>query len=328
MKFLVVGCGSIGSRHLRNLVSIGEKELIAVDPDPGRRDIAQREWGAKPYPTFNEELAEIADVVFVTLPSSSHLEVATLAAKFGCHLFVEKPLACSLEGVDELLDSVRQNKLVGFLGSNWKFHPALQRIKDLLDEEVIGRVLTARFMAGQYLPDWHPWEDYRNTYSAQESLGGGVIFDSHELDYASWFLGPVKELVCFSGHLSDLEIDTEDVASMLLRFQSGVIAQIQLDYLCRNYTRRYEFLGAEGTILWDVHSRMVELYEADGDSWRRWDTPRNYDNNSMFVDELKHFLNCIEGIEEPVTSLATGREVLALLLSAHQSNRERRVLTQ
>lgn len=328
MKFLVVGCGSIGSRHLRNLVSIGENELIVVDPDPERRDAAKREWGAKPYPTFNKELAEIADVVFVTLPSSSHLEVATLAAKSGCHLFVEKPLACSLDGVDELLDSVRQNRLVGFLGSNWKFHPALRRIKDLLEEEVIGRVLTARFIAGQYLPDWHPWEDYRNTYSARESLGGGVIFDSHELDYASWFLGPVKELVCFSGNLSDLEIDTEDVASMLLKFKSGAIAQIQLDYLCRNYTRRYEFFGAEGTILWDVHSRMVELYEADGGSWRRWDIPRNYDNNSMFVDELQHFLNCIKGVEEPVTSLEMGREVLTLLLSAHQSNRERRVLTQ
>ncbi|MFQ5913470.1 MAG: Gfo/Idh/MocA family protein [Nitrospinota bacterium] len=327
MKFLVVGCGSIGRRHLRNLAALGERDLMGVDPDPERREAAGKESGARPFAAFDEELAQRADVVFVTLPSALHLDVALTAARAGCHLFIEKPLACAWEGVDELIELVRSRGLTGFVGSNWKFHPAFGRMKGLLNGGAIGRVLTARFLFGQYLPDWHPWEDYRRTYSARKSLGGGVIFDSHELDYAGWLLGPVEELTCSAARVSNLEIETEDVASLLLRFRSGAVAQIQLDYLHRNYTRRYEFCGTEGTVVWDVNTRAVELYQAAEEKWRRWEIPRSYEGNTMYLEEVRHFLNCLNGRENPLTPLERGREVLELMLAAHRSSREKRTVS-
>lgn len=327
MTHAIIGCGSIGQRHLKNLHFLGERDFVAIDPVKERRDKMAKDYNAEPLPEFKESIAKEVDVAFVTLPNSRHIEMALIAARAKCHLFIEKPLSVSMEGVNELIEKTNSNNKVGFVGSNWKFHPSFRKMKSLLEEKVIGRVLTARCISGQYLPDWHPWEDYRHMYSAKKDLGGGVIFDSHELDYLSWFLGRVNDLSCFSGKVSDLEIETEDTASLLLRFESGVIAQVHLDYLQRAYQRRYEFCGSEGTIIWDVNDKAIKLYRANNKSWKTvFETPKDYENNTMYVEELKHFLLCIHGKSKPITPLEKGREVLDIMMAAHRSNKLKRVV--
>lgn len=325
MRFVIVGAGSVGRRHLRNLASLGERDLVAVDPRPDRRRAAEEEAGALTRPVFDRGLAEEAQAVFITAPTALHVETALIAARAGCHLFVEKPLSNTLDHVDELVDICRQKGLVGFVGSNWKFHPALRRMKALLEGGAIGRPVAARFSFGQYLPDWHPWEDYRETYSARRGLGGGAIFDSHELDYLTWLLGPAERVSCLAARVGDLEIETEDVAGILLRLKSGALAQVHLDYLSRAYQRRHEIWGTEGALIWDVRSG-VEMYRAEEKKWDTWPADPRYDLNQMYVDEVRHFLECLRGRERPVTPLEHGRDVLKIMLAAHRSNRESRVV--
>jgi predicted dehydrogenase len=320
MKFLVIGCGSIGQRHIRNLLSLEAGEILAVDVDEYRLDQVARQSGAKAFKDLATAWKEKPDVSFITTPTSLHLPMALEAARHGCHMFIEKPLAHTLDGVDELLDLVRGKSLVTLVGCNMRFHPGLQRIKTVLEESVIGLVVAAQAQFGQYLRDWHPHEDYRQGYSARKALGGGVILDAiHELDYIRWLLGEVREVFCYAGHLTHLEIDTEDVAAILLKFANGAIGEVHLDYIQRSYHRSCKLIGEEGTIIWDYSTGQVKMYLASTGSWTVFDQPPSFEPNQMYLDELRHFLRCVRGEEEPTLDVFEGKRVLEIALAAKQS---------
>src|SRR3954469_18236676 len=188
VRVLISGLGSIGRRHLRNLLRLGVGDILLhrTRPDPLEE--------APELPVFTDlarALAERPDVVIVSNPTAHHLRVAVPAAEAGCHLFIEKPLSHSWDGVEELLATIRGRKLIAMMGFDLRFEPGLRRIKGLLAGGAIGRVTAIQAQVGQYLPDWHPGEDYRRGVSARKETGGGVILDLiHELDYVTWLVGP------------------------------------------------------------------------------------------------------------------------------------------
>jgi predicted dehydrogenase len=324
LRILVAGCGSIGQRHLRNLQTLNPAELVGVEPDGLRREAVGKELGISIHGSLKEALQHGADVVFVTAPTAFHIPLAWEAARAGCHLFIEKPLSHTLDGVPELVDFVKRHGRVGFVGSNWKFHHSFRTIKSLLEKETIGRITSARCQFGQYLPDWHPWEDYRKGYSARKDLGGGILLDSHEFDLMTWLLGPAESVFCAMGRLSSLEIETEDTVAATLRFRSGAIGEIHLDYTQRAYQRNLELHGEEGTIKWDIHDKAVRLYRASSKTWEVFEEPVGYGLNNMYLEEVRHFLQCVENRQLPLTPLEVGADVLRLQLAAQRSSTERR----
>lgn len=320
MKFLIVGCGSIGKRHISNLKALSVKEIIAQDIREDRLLEVEGKYRVKTYNDLGEALKERPDAVLVATPTSLHIPVALAAARSGSHLFIEKPLSHNLDGVDELIRIVRREKLVTLVGCNMRFHPGIRLMKELLDEKSIGEVMFTRAQAGQYLPDWHPWENHRQGYSANRSLGGGVILDGvHEIDYITWFLGEVSQVFCLSGKLSSLEIDTEDTAEILLQFRSGAIAEVHLDYIQRSYGRSCQIIGEEGTILWDFNEGQVKFYSADIRKWQVLLENPNYDINEMYIEEMKHFLQCVEGKAKSMQDINSGKRILQIALAAKES---------
>lgn len=327
MLVAVIGCGSIGKRHIYNLVSLGVQDVLAYDKDPERLAIAAAECEIDKISSFSEVLSAKPDAVVVCTPTSLHVPIALEAARGGAHLFIEKPVSHNCDGLDELLAEVKKQKLVTMIGSNFKFHPSFLKMKEILLSGVLGKVLSARCQFGQYLPDWHPWEDYRRTYSARSELGGGILLDSHEFDYMAWFLGKVDQVFCLLGKLSDLEIDTEDTAAIILRFKSGTIGEMHLDYSQRTYQRNYEFFGEHGTLQWDFGDRRVWLYSAKGKKWEVFEEPRNYDLNEMYVKEMRHFIDCIQSGTKPVTDLGSGCEVLKAIMAAKVSAKQGQIVS-
>jgi predicted dehydrogenase len=326
-RFLVIGCGSIGKRHIRNLTALNAGDVIAHDVSQERLSGVAKEYHVKAYDSIDDALAQKPDVAVICTPTSLHIAAALSAAKSNCHLFIEKPLSHSLEGVDELIKIVAQKSLVTLVGCNMRFHPGIALMKELLDKKTVGRVICARLQAGQYLPDWHPWEDYRQGYSAKQDLGGGIILDSiHEIDYITWFLGEVSQVFCFSGKLSSLEIDTEDTAEILLRFSSGAIAEVHLDYVQRSYSRSCQIIGEEGTILWNFNERQVKLYSAEASRWQTFSQKPDYDINQIYIEEMKHFLQCIEGKNKPVQDINSAKRVLEIALAAKEAAKTGKVV--
>lgn len=319
-KILVIGGGSIGERHLHNLLLLGEKDVVVVEVKPERAAVLHKKYGTLVVGSLEEVLqTKKFDIVFVCTPSIYHLENALLFAERGCDLFIEKPLSHSSEGIDRLITIVKDKKLVTMVGSNWKFYPLFQKMKELLGAGAIGRVLSARCESGQYLPDWHPWEDYRSGYSANKKLGGGVLFDSHEFDYLTWFIGDaVKKLSCFSAKRSNLEIDVEDTAAVIVEFTGGVIGEIHLDYTQRFGQRNFEFFGETGTVIWDINSQKVVVKNKEF-AEVSFPLADDYDVNTMYVEEVRHFLECVDERTETITPVAKGAVVVKLILAAKES---------
>ena len=230
MKILIAGFGSIGRRHFRNLAALGEDDIFFLRS--GRSTLPDEEIDRFPVETdLNPALELQPEAVIVANPTALHMDVAIPAAKAGCHLFLEKPISHSLDGLDDLENAVKQGGGQVLMGFQFRFHPGLQVIKDLLSNEDVGEPLSVRVHWGEYLPDWHPWEDFRKSYSARKDLGGGVVLTlCHPLDYLRWLLGEVQALWAFLGTKSALNLDVDDVAEIGLRFDNGVIGSIHLDY--------------------------------------------------------------------------------------------------
>jgi predicted dehydrogenase len=322
---LVMGCGSIGSRHIRNLKTLGIRELIAYDVDRSRAERVSEEYGIRGV--WDLDGLKRIDAAFICTSTRFHLTAAAQALDLGAHLFIEKPISDTLDGVDDLLRRAQHLQREIMIGFNLRNHPCLQRIKMLLDERRIGRVVGARLQFGQYLPDWHPWEDYRRGYSANKKLGGGVILDRvHEIDYIGWLLGEFRDVTCVAGKQSGLEIDTEDYAEILLRCESGPIVEIHLDYIQRVYSSSCQIIGEDGTILWDYMARTVRCFSVATGEWREWPEPRGFDINQTYLEEARTFFDVLGDKRKPPVNGNDGRRILQIALAAKQSTEEGRTI--
>lgn len=313
-RILIIGLGAIGRRHLSNIKKMGYEVAIC------RRSIEDAEAANSKYRI--DSFASLTDaaswnpsVVLIANPTSEHLRIGLWALEHNCHVFIEKPLAHSLDGMDTFLTMAEAKHLTVAVGCNLRFHPALEAIHKAVNSNRIGRLLTARAEVGQYLPDWHPETDYRQEYSARADLGGGAVLTLiHELDYVCWIGGEVRETVGMLAKVSDLELDVEDVAEIVCRHISGALTSIHMDFLDRAYNRRSRWVGEIGTIEW-IWGGAVQLIRCDGVQEILWQDPA-FDANDTYVKELLDFFDCIKTRKQPRTTGWAAKRVLEIALSS------------
>ncbi|MBI4488557.1 MAG: Gfo/Idh/MocA family oxidoreductase [Deltaproteobacteria bacterium] len=325
MHLVVIGSGSIGKRHLSNLHQLGVEKLSAVDIRSERlNEVSQTITNLQKFTDLNQALDQPnLDGAIICTPTCHHISVAQKVVERGLNCMMEKPLSHSLVGLEEVARELQDRGLWMMVAYSMRFHPGIVKLKTLLDERAVGHVLSVRAECGQYLPDWHPWEDYRGWYMSKEDQGGGAILDmSHEIDYLRWFFGDVEELTAVVTKVSDLDIDTDDLSEVILRFCSGLLGSLHLDLLQRVYRRTSTIIGTEGTITWDYNAHAVQLYTAGSGRWQTFEYA--FDRNAYFIEELKHFLACLRGEAEPKVDFEDGRKTLKVVLAAKQSSRERR----
>jgi predicted dehydrogenase len=326
MKFMIAGLGSIGRQHLRNLIALNERDILLFRTN--QSTLPENELVDYPVETdLRQALSQKPDAVIISNPTSKHLEVAIPAALAGCHLLLEKPISHSLEGIDELFKAVESGGGQVLVGYQFRFHPGLQKVDDLLHNGAIGRLISVRAHWGEYLPGWHPWEDYRLGYSARAELGGGVVLTlSHPLDYLCWLLGDVLEVWAFSGNLGELGVDVEDSAEIGVKFTNGIIGSIHLDYLQQPPNHYLELIGADGTIIWEYANGGVRLFRSEENAWQSFSFQANFERNDMFLVEMSHFLDLVRGEEKSRCTLTDGVRALKLALAAKISSEEKKIV--
>ena len=327
MRALVVGGGSIGKRHLSNLKALQVGPLALVEKDLSRGQALAGELSVATFADIETGLEWRPDFVVIATPTHLHLEQASRLVRQGVHVFVEKPLCHAAPGMQELVAMAEARKIVSMVGCNMRFHPGPLRVKQLLSEDRIGRILFARVHTGSYLPKWRPASDYRTNYAAYEQMGGGCILDCiHEIDLTRWYLGDVREVMCMAGHVSSLEVETEDVAAILCRHLSGALSEIHLDYVQHTYERGCQVVGERGSIFWDFVQKQVRCFDAASGQWTDFSEPTGWDVNQMYVDEMKHFIDCVENGCATRLPISEAMAVMQIAFAAKDSAREGRVV--
>ena len=323
-RFVVIGAGSIGRRHAKNLVALGAGTVTVCDPDPAACETAVREIGCAAVTGLDAALAPGPDAVLVCTPTHLHLPAARAAIAAGAHVFMEKPIAESLDGVADLVAAARAARRMLLVGCNMRFHPGVAALKHALDEGTprVPPCFRARF--SHYLPNWRPGSDYRNSYSARRAHGGGIVLEGvHEIDYVRWMAGEVSSVSAWAGHLSTLDIDSEDCALVELSCKSGATAQIHLDYLSPLKLRGCEIIGEDAVLRWASEGKTPERVRvtryrngAEEETLLALDA---YDGNAMYLEELRHFLACLDGTETPQLDGEQAYRVLELALAARDA---------
>ncbi|NWF64339.1 MAG: Gfo/Idh/MocA family oxidoreductase [Chloroflexi bacterium] len=331
MKFLIAGLGSIGRRHFRNLIALGEKDIVLLRTR--RATLPDEELAGYPVETdIHKALKKHSpDAVIVANPTALHLDVAVPAAQAGCHILLEKPVSDSLDRLDVLENAAQKSESKVLVGFQFRYHPTLNKARKLIQENAIGKILTVHAHWGEYLPQWHPWEDYRQSYAARADLGGGVIRTlTHPLDYLRFMLGEVESLYSINGHISPLEIDVEDIAEIGLKFSSGAVGGIHLNYFQRPPVHRLEIVGTGGTLRWDNADGTLHFYkmaapfgsfseEPPAPVVEMYAPPQGFERNQLFVAQTRHFIEIVRGVSEPRCTLEDGIQALRLALAAKES---------
>lgn len=326
MKYLFVGLGSIGQRHLKNLREITDERILAYSANPKTHKNFAVKYNVEVFSDFNKALVKKPEIVFITNPTSLHLPYALKAAKQGCHLFIEKPVSHNLDNVDKLFKIVSQKKTVCQVAFQLRFHPSLLLIKKLIEDKRIGKILFSGIEVGQYLPDWHPGEDYRTGYAARKDLGGGVILTLiHELDYAYWLFGNIKSVSAYIGKVSPLEIDVEDLAVITAKTKTGAILEIHLDYIQRPMSRSCRIVGEKGKIEWDYAKNEVKLFIGQTGRSKIFKA-KNFEKNKMYQAELDHFLKCVKRQAEPRPKAKEVKAVMEFVAAVKKSAHDGRII--
>jgi predicted dehydrogenase len=318
-EILIAGLGSIGRRHLTSLRTLGWPHIRLFRT--GRSTLSDAEL--KEFPVDQDlptALARRPLAVVVSNPTALHVPVALEAARAGAHLFIEKPLSHDLAGVADLESIVAGSGLTALVGFQLRFNPGLLQIRKWLRAGSIGTVVSAQVRWGEYLPDMHPWEDYRVGYAARRELGGGVLLTlCHPFDYLRWLVGEITSVSAIESGRDNLRLSVDTCVDVLLRFACGASAHVHLNFVERPPSHQLTVIGTEGTITWNHADSAARRYCA---SSRRWETllaPDGFERERMFFDEMRHFLACVRGEEQPRCTLDDGRAALEATLTARRA---------
>lgn len=317
-KILIVGLGSIGRRHLRNLRTLLPQAKLAA---------LRRQPSSEPPPGLDIEFHELSsaiafgpDAVIVASPATEHLLSTQSFIENQVPVLVEKPFAASLDGLPQLVEMAESRNVPLFVAYNLRFHPLLKQIRNLLAQSSLGRILTIKAEVGQYLPDWRPGRHYQQTVSASRALGGGALLElSHEIDYIYWMFGRPSQIYAFGGRLGDMKIDVEDVVSMTMRYGNGApLVNITMDFLQRAVSRQFKIVGTEGTILGDLISGQLDLYLSSAGCWSRQIISPS-DPNELYFEEVAEFIT--RSVSSRKGTLADGRQGLDVMCIVEAARR-------
>lgn len=314
MNILLVGCGSIGRRHLKNLIALNQVKKIFVYSKVKNCFDNLRD---KRKISIVSSLSNVkADLAIIANETYKHVDTALMLARKGIHLFIEKPLSHGLSGKLNLLNRIiSRNKLKLSIGYNLRFLGAIKFIKTILSQRTLGDIYFVKIEVGQYLPSWRSGRDYQASYSTSKSRGGGVALDlSHEIDYMRYFFGDPYSFKAVKAKVSDLKIDSEDLFEGVYIYDR-FICSVHMDYLQKNSKRIVRIEASKGSLVCDLISKKITI-EIDGKK-KIVDDKKLFDLDKTYIQEILSFTRSIENDHKPEVTFEDGVRVLELIEAKH-----------
>ena len=334
MKVLFIGLGSIGQRHLQNFNELRPEYSTVLAYRTSKSDKVIKNGNVIPnkklsqyynlieFSDLNKAICEHPDIAFICNPSRLHLETALKLAENNIHLFIEKPLATSLSSLDDLDKCIDKNVLINMVGYQTRFNPLVLEARNHIKSLEYGEIIKAEFKWHTYLPDQHPYEDYRRGYAARKDLGGGVTFSLiHELDLIQWFFGLPISVYSVKGGPSKLKIDADDNISAIFNCYNGLHlfpVQLSLSFTQKFEERYFNVLMQDALLKVDLVKNEIEIIEHTTN--RHYHKKKeDFERNSLFKDEMEEFITAVENNQKTSIPISEGKKSVIMAISMIKS---------
>ena len=325
MKFLIVGLGSMGKRRIRNLQDLGEQDLIGFDVNKDRLDECSKKYGIPTFSDISEAIKEKPDAMVISTPPDLHMKYADIALENEIHFFTEASVM--IEKMEEVIEKLKTSKIFGIPSSTMRFHPFVLQIKKILEDNFIGKPLAFLHHTGQYLPDWHPWEDYREFYVSKKETGACREIVAYDLVWITFLFGKIYKVSGIKKKISNLETDIDDMYNILLSFENNIQGSLTIDVLSRVPYIQMKIIGENGNIAIDWIDGDLSYYTPEK-GWQKVvvDTGKNLEKyirpEDMYKDELESFIDVIKSKKEIPYSFEDDLQILKILESVEKSSDE------
>ena len=301
VKICFFGMGSIGKRHLKNLVKILKERKLNFEIDVVKRtrevDEEVRFYINNIY-SIKDFTPTFYDIVFIVNDTSAHIETLNLMKNYSNNFFIEKPLSINVNKIN--INDYKDKKI--YIACPMRYSNVIEYLKKEID---VSKVYSVRAICSTYLPDWRPTSDYRHNYSAKKELGGGVTLDLiHEWDYLTYLLGFPEKVFNLNKKVSHLEINSDDLSIYIAEYKDKLV-EIHLDYFGRIPTRKVEFFLKEGTVIGDFIKNTVTLENAR--------EIKLSDDIDDYIKEMNNFLDIIFNQKDNFNNLENAYRVLKLI---------------
>lgn len=320
----VIGLGNIAKRHRNNLKSLFPKSKLIAMSASGREPEEQINDCDMFVSSVEELVLANAELVIVASPAPFHAQHTLPLIRAGIPTLIEKPLSVTSSDALLLCEAAQRYSTPVAVGYCLRYLPSAKSVKKALCEEVVGKLYNAHIEIGQYLPDWRPNSDYRESVSAKENLGGGALLElSHELDYVQWLLGPLSIEHAVLRCSDELGLEVEDCVDLVLRNDEGVVINVHMDMLQQKAHRKCRFVGSDGALEWDLINNSVILIKKDAMTILYSEV--DWDKNQMYLNMINDFINCIEGKAHSCIELSEAHRTVELIQNIkllHTKSRE------
>ena len=305
MKFLIDGFGSIGQRHTNNLLNLGYKDIIIISK---KKKLNKKFSKLKIFTKLKDGLNLKPNVAIICNPTSLHDESIISCAKSDCHIFVEKPISSKIRNEKKINSLIKKKKLINMVGYMMRFHPAIDVIKKLIKNREIGKIFHIQSIWGEYLPHWHPEENYKKSYASNKKLGGGVgLTLSHDLDLIKHLFGIPQKVFKLDSNISSLKLKVNTHCNFLIKFKKDIFAAIHLNYLMKKPQRNINIIGENGQINFDYYKNKILLKKNKSEKILKF---KDFKRNDLFLNEIHYFIKCIKNNSNAEPSIKSSFELI------------------
>ena len=318
MKFLIVGLGSMGKRRIRCLKTLGYEDIICFDLNPKRVKEAEEKYGIKTIDNIMHLNFSEINALIISTPPDKHNEYIRLAIEKKKSAFVEASVV--LEGLEESNKLAKKENVFIAPSCTMEYHPAIKDIRKIVKSGDYGKVTNFSYHSGQYLPDWHPWENVNDFYVSNKQTGGCREIVPFELTWIVNVMGFPKKIIGFNGKTMDIGAEIDDTYVISMDF-GNFYGNITIDVVSRYATRSLLLNMEQGQIVWRWDENTVKLYDAINQRWIYYNYPagqtvEGYNKNisdDMYIYEIKSFIDNINGKGKFPNSLDDDIKILKLL---------------
>jgi len=324
MRYLVIGLGSMGKRRVRNLQALGLGDIAGFDPRLDRRKESAEKYGIKVFDDLEIAIQVLDPTVFViSTPPDLHMYYAYYACEHGISCFIEASVV-DADKVKQLSQKIENTSVVMAPSCTMRYYPGPKKIKKLIKEGVIGKVLNVNYQTGQYLPDWHPWEKIEDFYVSKRETGGAREIIPFELTWLNDIFGKAEALACVKAKLTDMPADIDDIYHCLLSYENNVLANITVEVISRpKAIREMRVLGSEGEIIFSADTNSVSYINTSMDKWKEYQFESGTIENQYinpeepYIAEMKDFVAAVNTQDQALypNSLSDDFDVLQTLYS-------------